>query len=375
MVDPIPVRERVRQQAYVIGFNAVGFTHATLDNQSINNLSLFLSSGRHGEMHWMEKGRRTPHALWQEATSAIVLGLNYASKDYTATFSAYSTSGAISLHARNKDYHSIMKAKLRSLGRWIQNEFSVETRIFVDTSPLMEKPLAQAAGIGWQGLHTNLVSRRFGSWLFLGIILTSLSLLPDSAHPICCGTCHLCCSVCPTGAISGDGRIDARLCISYLTIEHKSHIPLALRPLIGNWVYGCDQCLAACPWNHFATPTTISDFQSNPDLIEPSLSELATLNTDTFSSRFHHSPIKRIGRDRFVRNVLIAIGNSRIPALAKVAIAHLTDQSTLVRGAAVWALSCLLDKEQIISVSHYYRLEETDENVRTEWNDAIKRES
>lgn len=244
--------------------------------------------------------------------------------------------------------------------------FGAEIKVFVDTAPLLEKPLAQAAGVGWQGRHTNLVSRCFGSWLFLGEILTSLPLPPDPPHPMHCGTCQRCVAACPTGALV-EGRIDARRCISYLTIEHKGPLPRALRPLLGNRIYGCDDCFAVCPWNRFATPTRESAFQPHPDRIAPPLAGLAALDEAGFTERFRGSPIRRIGRNRLVRNALTAIGNSGMPDLAPCVLARVRDSSALVRGAAVWAASRLLALARFATLRDAHLPVESDETVREEW--------
>ncbi|VBB69497.1 Epoxyqueuosine (oQ) reductase QueG [invertebrate metagenome] len=363
-----PVGDIIRAQAYALGFDSVGFTHALLPEQIRTNLAVFLAECRHGDMRWMaNECRNDPCRLWPAAVSVVVLGLNYAPAGDPMAFLGYPRHGLISSHARNRDYHSVIRTKLQALGQWMYATFNTEVKVFVDTAPLLEKPLAQMAGLGWQGRHTNLVSRRFGSWLFLGEILTSLALPPDQPHPAYCGTCHRCQDVCPTGALTASGQIDARRCISYLTIEHKGSIPAVLRPLLGNRIYGCDDCLAVCPWNRFAPPTATTDLQPHFSEKCLDLAILAGINTTSFTDHFRGSSLHRIGRDRLVRNVLIAIGNSGIETMIPVALARLQDSSPLVRGAAVWALSRLLSREQFTTLRTQHLPEEQDVTVQTEW--------
>ena len=373
---PQTARTAIRARARAIGFDAVGFTRPVLSEQTCTNLVAFLAEGRHGDMKWMTaECRRDPHKLWPGAVTAIILGLNYTPAADPLAPLQISHHGTISVHAHKKDYHYVMRQKLQALGKWICTTFHVEVRVFVDTAPLMEKPLAQMAGLGWQGRHTNLVSRRFGSWLFLGEIFTSLALPPDRPHSTHCGTCSRCQDSCPTGALtrgkSGSGQIDVRLCLSYLTIEHKGSIPIALRPFLRNRIYGCDTCLAVCPWNKFATPTTIKDLQMYSDNEYPlDLSVLATLDSEKFSYYFRGSAFHRIGRDRFLRNVLIAIGNSGVYTMVPVTLTQLQDSSPLVRGAAVWALSRLLRHEKFLRLRTRYLTEEQDMNVQREWQES-----
>ena len=283
--------------------------------------------------------RGDPTVLWPEAKSVIALGMNYAPEDDPLALHNSPDRGIISVYARNRDYHDIVKKRLRALGRWIGETWGCGIKVFVDTAPVMEKPLAALAGIGWQGKHTNLVSRELGSWLFLGEIYTTLTLEPDAAEEDHCGTCRDCLDACPTNAFPAPYRIDARRCISYLTIEHKGPIPEELRPLIGNRIYGCDDCLAVCPWNKFAKAATEPAFLPRADLTAPRLAELAKLDDTAFRALFAGSPIKRTGRDRFVRNVLIALGNSGEKAQIPVVEALCGDDDAVVRDAANWALA------------------------------------
>ncbi|MCA3721505.1 tRNA epoxyqueuosine(34) reductase QueG, partial [Phenylobacterium sp.] len=274
---------------------------------------------------------------------------------------------AISVYARHRDYHDALKKRLKALGRWLCATQGGDCKVFVDTAPVMEKPLAQAAGLGWQGKHTNLVSRDFGSWLFLGAVFTTLELAPDAADSDHCGACHACLDICPTAAFPAPYQLDARRCVSYLTIEHRGPVDHALRPGLGNRIYGCDDCLAVCPWNKFAQAGREQRLAARTDRVEPPLAELAALDEAAFRARFSRSPVKRTGRDRFLRNVLYAIGNSGDPTLAPSAEARLDDASPLVRGAAVWALSRLLDEAGFETLARARAGAETDAGVRAEW--------
>ncbi len=311
--------------------------------------------------------RAAPRALWPDAKSAIVCGLNYAPSDDPLASLEARDRGTISVYARNRDYHDVLKGKLRALAAWIHSSLGADVKLFVDTAPVMEKPIAARAGLGWQGKHTNLVSRRHGSWLFLGEVLTTLELAADAAETDHCGACRRCLDVCPTAAFPAPYQLDARRCISYLTIEHKGPIPRALRGLMGNRIYGCDDCLAVCPWNKFARPHATPGLLPREALTAPSLANLAELDDTAFRALFSGSPIKRTGRDRFVRNVLVAIGNSADPALVPVAARRLDDASALVRGAAVWALAQLLDRAAFAALRDRRLTTETDAAVRAEW--------
>ena len=335
------VREAIRARALAEGFDAVGFAPAALGDDVRSDLAGFLAAGCHGDMGWLaEKGERRgdPRGLWPEARTVIALGLNYWAGPEAA---APAGCGVISRYARHRDYHDVVKKKLKRLAGWLHRESGHEVKVFVDTAPVLEKPLAARAGLGWPGRHTNLVSRAFGSWLFLGEIYTTLELEPDAPAVDRCGRCARCLEACPTRAFLAPHRLDARRCISYLTIEHAGPIPEALRPLIGNRIYGCDDCLAICPWNRFAKLCRESALLPRPELTAPRLADLARLDDAGFRSLFTGSPVKRIGRNRFVRNVLIAIGNSGEPALAAVAADLRADADPVVAEAAAWAVTVL----------------------------------
>jgi epoxyqueuosine reductase len=325
-------------------------------------------------MAWMAANaarRGDPRALWSEVRSVVLLGMNYGPDDDPLAILKRRDRGGISVYARGDDYHDIIKPRLKTLGRWlVEQAGGSDVKVFVDTAAVMEKPLAEAAGIGWQGKHTNLVSREFGSWLFLGAIFTTLDLPPDAAEPDHCGNCHACLDICPTAAFPAPYRLDARRCISYLTIEHKGPIPRELRPLIGNRIYGCDDCLAVCPWNKFAKAGREMKLAARENLRAPLLADLAQLDDAAFRALFAKSPVKRVGRTRFVRNVLIAIGNSGAPALAETAERLLDDPAPLVRGAAVWALG-RLDRARLKRCAEHHRTAEADPNVIDEWSAGL----
>jgi len=355
--------------ALELGFDAVGFASASGEGWGAD-LKGWLAEGRHGDMAWMAETverRGSPQGLWPEARSVVVLATSYAPGDDPLALAAYPERGAISVYARNKDYHDLVKKRLKALGRWVVDHFGGELKVFVDTAPVMEKPLAAQAGLGWQGRHTNLVSRRLGNWFVLSEIFTTLELAPDPPERDHCGTCRKCQAACPTGAIEG-GRLDPRRCISYLTIEHKGTIPAELRPAFGNRIYGCDDCLAVCPWNKFAAPTKAPDFLPRAELTAPRLADLAALDDAGFRQVFAGSPVKRVGRDRFIRNVLIALGNSG--GLEPLAAAErlVDDPSPLVRAMAAWAVRRLADSATI-DVCRRRRLKvEREGRVLAEWN-------
>jgi epoxyqueuosine reductase len=335
--DPKP---QIRDRALALGFDAVGFCAAELGTQARERLAHFLAAGQHGDMGWLARRsdqRSEPRKLWHEARSVIVLGLCYAPDTDPLATLPRSDRGTISVYARNRDYHDVLKGMLKHLGQFIVSRFGPAVKVFVDTAPVMEKPLAERAGIGWQGKHTNLVSRTHGSWLFLGEIYTTLELEPDKPHADRCGSCTRCLDVCPTSAFPAPYRLDATRCISYLTIEHHGPIPHELRPLMGNRIYGCDDCLAVCPWNRFAHATQHEKLRARDGLNAPRLAELATLDAAGFRTMFTGSPIKRIGRARFVRNVLVAIGNSGDRSLYPIAAQLTGDHSGVVAEAANWA--------------------------------------
>jgi epoxyqueuosine reductase len=341
MMDP---REAIRERALQSGFDAVGFAPAELARETSDGLREFLSRGYHGEMGWLaDKADRRigPTALWPEARSVIALGMTYAPAEDPMDLLDRPDRGIVSVYARNRDYHDIVKKRLKALGRWIGETWDCGIKVFVDTAPVMEKPLAERAGIGWRGKHTNLVSRRHGSWLFLGEIYTTLEIKPDAAEVDHCGSCRACLDICPTNAFPAPRQIDARRCISYLTIEHKGPIPEEFRPLMGNRIYGCDDCLAVCPWNKFAQATTEPAFLPRAELTAPRLANLAQLDDAAFRELFSGSPIKRIGRNRFVRNVLIALGNGGDKAPIPIIEGLRDDEDPVIRDAAEWALGRL----------------------------------
>jgi epoxyqueuosine reductase len=340
VVDVAHAAALIRDRAFAIGFDAVGFCRAELGPEVRERLAAFLAAGQHGDMGWMEtraNQRSRPKALWPEARSVIALGLSYAPEQDPLATLRQRDRGTISVYARGRDYHDVVKGMLKHLAQFVVARFGAAVKVFVDTAPVMEKPLAQMAGLGWQGKHTNLVSRQHGSWLFLGEIYTTLELPPASPHADRCGTCSRCLAVCPTNAFPAPYRLDATRCISYLTIEHAGPIPHELRPLIGNRIYGCDDCLAVCPWNRFARAGH-PRLRAPPEGTAASLAELVILDDAGFRRRFAGSAIKRIGRDRFVRNVLIAIGNSRFAELKPAAAALTSDPNPVVAEAAAWAV-------------------------------------
>jgi epoxyqueuosine reductase len=366
------IRDAIRNKALELGFDAVGFAKAELAPEAQENLKSFIAQGLHGEMDWMPAKadrRGDPKVLWPEAKSVVVLGLNYGPED--ATLDLPADRANISVYARHRDYHDVLKKKLKALGRWIAETQKTEVKVFVDTAPVMEKPLAQAGGIGWQGKHTNLVSRRLGSWLFLGEVFLALDLDADRPEQDHCGECRRCLDACPTQAFPAPYRIDARRCISYLTIEHKGSIPRDLRPLIGNRIYGCDVCLGVCPWNKFAQAAAQPELKARADLTAPELAALAVLDDAAFRQHFAGSPVKRIGRDRFLRNVLIAIGNSEVTGLKSAAQQHLADPSPLVREAAVWALGRLSSPAEMRALAP--RIPDPHAAVAEEWRNALAR--
>jgi epoxyqueuosine reductase len=341
------LEEAIRAEAERLGFAACGFTRADAADAAGLDIRRWLEAGHHGTMGWMEERahhRVSPLALWPEAKSAIALGMSYAPASDPLALAAHPDLGRISAYAQGGDYHKTVKKGLKALARFIVDQVPSELKVFVDTAPVMEKPLAQAAGIGWQGKHTNLVSREHGSWLFLGVILTSLELTPDvpADHGRHCGSCTRCLDSCPTNAFLGPHRIDARRCISYLTIEHAGAIPNELRPLMGNRIYGCDDCLAVCPWNSFADSAAANRaFLPRAELAAPRLADLLALDETAFREMFAGSPIKRIGRNRMIRNCLIAAGNSADEALVPSIEPHLDDPDPVIAEAAGWALDQL----------------------------------
>ena len=339
--------------------------------QAKARLERFLAEGAHGDMDWLAstaERRGAPTALWADVRSVIMLGLNYGPDDDPLAVLAQRERAAISVYAKGDDYHELIKKRLKELARWLIATAGGDVKVFVDTAAVMEKPLAASAGLGWQGKHTNLVSRDFGSWLFLGAIFTTLDLPADTPIEDSCGSCRACLDICPTAAFPEPYRLDARRCISYLTIEHKGPIPRDLRPLMGNRIYGCDDCLAVCPWNKFAQQGREAKLAAREALRAPALRDLARLDDAQFRALFAKTSIKRTGRDRFVRNVLIAIGNSGDASLAQDAERLLDDASPLVRGAAVWALSRLLSQQEFAALRA--RQNDSDATVQEEWSAA-----
>jgi epoxyqueuosine reductase len=363
-------RDEIRRRAAGLGFEVCRFTGLDAPWPATARLQAFLEAGRQGDMDWMAATadrRAHPRSLWPEARSAVVLGLNYGPEADPLEGLALRDRGLISVYARGEDYHDVIKGRLKQLGGWLASRTGAGLKVFVDTAPLMEKPLAQQAGLGWQGKHTNLVSRDFGSWLFLGVILTEAVLTPDAPETDHCGQCRACLDACPTAAFPAPYQLDARRCVSYLTIEHRGPVDPELRPGLGNRIYGCDDCLAVCPWNKFAQAGREQRLAARDDLAAPPLAELAALDDAAFRARFARSPVKRTGRDRFLRNVLYAIGNSGDPDLVPAARARLEDASPLVRGAAVWALGRLLPGPEVLDLARGYADGETDPDVRAEW--------
>jgi epoxyqueuosine reductase len=363
-------------EARALGFDGVGVTDPGAIADAGRYFQAFLEDGAHGDMDWLAahpERRVDPRVLWPGVRSVIMLGVNYGPDENPLAILEQRSSGAISVYAQGDDYHDVIKKRLKTLARWLVAATGGEVKVFVDTAAVMEKPLARAAGLGWQGKHTNLVSREFGSWLFLGAIFTSAELPRDDAEADHCGSCQACLDICPTAAFPAPYKLDARRCISYLTIENKGPIPREFRKAIGNRIYGCDDCLAVCPWNKFAQAGREAKLAARQALRAPGLAELARLDDAAFRSLFTKSPVKRIGRDRFIRNVLIAIGNSDEPALAVEAERLLDDHSPLVRGAAIWALSQLKGAAEFAALASSVIAAESDAGVRAEWAMAATR--
>jgi epoxyqueuosine reductase len=363
--------ERLKVEAARLGFVACGVTRTVDDPLPGERLHQWLGEGAHGDMGWMEARadwRRSPAALWPEVRSVVALGMSYAPPENPLRLADSPETARISVYAQGQDYHDTVKKALKALARWLVAEGGGQLKVFVDTAPVMEKPLAMAAGLGWQGKHTNLVSREHGSWLLLGMLFTELELEPDARSRDTCGSCNACQEACPTGAFPAPYRIDARRCISYLTIELHGPIPRDLRPGIGNHVYGCDDCLSVCPWNKFAVAGHANlAFAPRAELAAPDVADLLALDDASFRQIFSGSPIKRIGRDRMVRNAAIVAGNSGERALAAPLAALLEDEAPVVRGAAVWALDRLGALESYVARAGA----ETDESVREEWATAL----
>ncbi|KMK65353.1 tRNA epoxyqueuosine(34) reductase QueG [Puniceibacterium sp. IMCC21224] len=334
----------LKAEAVAVGFDLCRMCRPWDVGQVPDRLAAFLDRGHHGQMHWLAERshwRGAPQLLWPEARTVIMLGESYTPQHDPLSVLDQPAHGAISVYAQNRDYHDVLKKRLKRLARWLIAEAGGEVKVFVDTAPVPEKPLGQAAGLGWQGKHTNLVSRQLGSWFFLGSVFTTLELDIDTLEVDHCGSCRACLDICPTSAFPAPYQLDARRCISYLTIEHHGPVDPALRPMLGNRIYGCDDCLAVCPWNKFAQTAHEIKYQARPELVAPELAALAVLDDGTFRTLFSGSPIKRIGRNRFVRNVLYAIGNSGTAALRGVAQGLCDDPDPVVADAARWAVARL----------------------------------
>jgi Uncharacterized Fe-S protein len=359
----------LKSEAKAVGFDLCRVTSPDSIPEAPQRLKSFLDAGYHGTMTWMEETRERradPKTLWPEVRSVVLFGMNYGPDHDPRALQDQPDKGAISVYARNRDYHDVIKGKLKDIATRFAARARADVKVFVDTAPVMEKPLAAAAGLGWQGKHTNLVSREFGSWLFLGSLFTTAELVVDEPEVDHCGSCRACLDACPTNAFPAPYRIDARRCISYLTIEHKGSIDRSLRPLLGNRIYGCDDCLAACPWNKFAQVGREMKLKARTDLEAPDLALFLTFDDPAFRAFFSGSPVKRIGRDRFIRNVLIAVGNSGLGSLAPACRPLLDDPSPQVRGAAAWALRCLLPVAAWEDLRRHYG-EDEDAAVREEW--------
>ena len=368
-MTPAEASARVRDLALEAGFDSVRITPADQAWSAEGHLRQFVSEGRHGTMAWMEdtlERRVHPTAMWSEAKSAVVVGLNYGPDHNPLDVLERKDEAAISVYAQNKDYHDLIKKRLKRFASAFHRETGAEVKVFVDTAPLMEKPLAHQSGLGWQGKHTNLVSREHGSWLFLGVMLTAADLDRDAPEIDHCGSCTACLDICPTKAFPAPYQLDARKCISYLTIEHQGVIDEVFRKPMGNRIYGCDDCLAVCPWNKFASASAEAAFHPREALLGPKLAELSQLDDDAFRAFFKGSPIKRIGRNRFIRNVLIALGNTEDPGMTQAVLPHLTDPDPVIRASAVWALK-QVDRSVFDQRKPSALKTETDPEVRAEW--------
>jgi epoxyqueuosine reductase len=369
-LSPADLKTQLAGEARALGFDCVGVTGPDAIAAAARHFHAFLDDGAHGDMDWLAaqpERRADPRVLWSGVRSVILLGVNYGPDQDPLDILRQRTRGAISVYAQGDDYHDVIKKRLKALARWLVAASGAEVKVFVDTAAVMEKPLAQAAGVGWQGKHTNLVSREFGSWLFLGAIFIATELPRDEPEIDHCGSCQACLDICPTAAFPAPYRLDARRCISYLTIESKGPIPHEFRKAIGNRIYGCDDCLAVCPWNKFAQQGREARLAARDQLRAPELADLARLDDAAFRALFAKSPVKRIGRNRFIRNVLIAIGNANDGALAIEATRLLDDESPLVRGAAVWALSQLMAREGFEALASDRVGAERDDAVCAEW--------
>lgn len=366
------LKTRLKSKAIELGFELVGITGKELPLRNQQAFTSFLEAGWHGDMAWMEakKNRRlTPQNLWPETSAIIMLAMNYGPEENPLPKLKQTSNGVISVYAGGKDYHDIVKKKLKALARWFVAETKAEVKVFVDTAPVMEKPLAQLAGLGWQGKHTNLVSRELGSWTFLGAIFTTHPLPPDEAEIDHCGNCQACLTICPTNAFPAPYKLDARKCISYLTIEHNGPIPTELRSKIGNRIYGCDDCLAICPWNKFARTASETRFLVREATETPSLKELLNLDDAAFRAKFAGTPIKRSGLNRFLRNCLIAAGNSNDASLLEHIEPHLKAEVAMVRSSAIWAYARLAKPENYQAKKAEGLKNEQDPVIIKEWQE------
>ncbi|MBT6036754.1 MAG: tRNA epoxyqueuosine(34) reductase QueG [Kordiimonadaceae bacterium] len=368
---PSSLKKDIEELVLSVGFDAVRFTYPAGLEQKAQYFDTFLEKSRHGEMTWMEQKvdrRKSPLTLWPDVKSIIMIGMNYGPGTDPLKFLENQNSGNISVYALGKDYHDVVKKRLKQVARKIHQDFGEEVKVFVDTAPVMEKPLAEKSGLGWQGKHTNLVSRGFGSWLFLGSIFTTLEIEPDEAQKDNCGSCQACLDICPTKAFPAPYQLDARRCISYLTIEFKGHIDLEFRKAMGNRIYGCDDCLSVCPWNKYAVKTNEPHYYPRIELDHPRLDDLAALDDATFRRFFSGSPVKRIGRDYFIRNVLIAVGNSENKSYIPLLCSKLEEKSPLIRAMAVWALKQLCTVREFGEFKNQYTNLESDVDVQKEWH-------
>jgi epoxyqueuosine reductase len=365
----------LQTKARELGFDLCRVTDSSLSERVSQHLDEWLQSGAAGDMDWMEETRARradPQTLWPDVKSIILLGMNYAPANDPLANLDEKTRANISVYARNRDYHDLIKGRLKLLAAWLAAQApGTDVKVFVDTAPVMEKPLAQKAGLGWQGKHTNLVAREFGSWLFLGSIFTTAALQPDEAADDHCGSCRACLDICPTRAFVEPYVLDARRCISYLTIEHKGVIPRDFRAAIGNRIYGCDDCLAVCPWNKFAEAASEAKLQAREDLISPKIADWLRFDDAQFRSFFSGSPVKRIGLSRFMRNLLITAGNSGSAELIPVIETRMNDSSALVRGMAVWALSQLATPHAFRALANHWQKSEREDAVKAEWQAGL----
>ena len=369
---PKALKDWLKQASTEIGFDVMAVTNAEFDELISQRLSQFISQNYHGEMGWLadtEQRRQSPQHMWEDAQSAIILGCNYGPNHDPMTALAKTDKGNISVYARGRDYHDVLKGRLKQIAGQLASRSVWQVKVFVDTAPLMEKPLAAKAGIGWQGKHTNLVSRDYGSWLFLGVILTDGHLPQDTVADDSCGSCAACLDICPTNAFPAPYQLDARRCISYLTIEYKGHIAAEFRPAIGNRIYGCDDCLAICPWNKFAQTSHELKFTDGQYKEMPGLAFLIGLDDASFRQFFSGSPVKRTGFISFMRNVLIAAGNADTPALTRHILPHLKADTAIIRAMAIWALSRYYSADKM---AQHYDEAEPDSYVRAEWQQALR---